>query len=70
MRSESILDHVALALGTLALRLTYGGPVDMSSRRSAMRRWHGFLPLLVLAAAVGGAVVWDTPQNLGLVDPD
>lgn len=55
MPSRSMLDRLALGLGTLALRLTYSTPGGGS--RASFRRLQRLLPLVVLAAVAGGAAV-------------
>ena len=65
MPSRSMLDRLALGLGTLALRLTYGSSGGGS--RASFRRLQRFLPLVVLAAIAGGAAVL---LVLRFVDPD
>jgi hypothetical protein len=55
MPSRSMLDRLALGLGTLALRLTYGSWGDGS--RASFGRLRRFLPLVVLAAVAGGVAV-------------
>ena len=66
MPSRSMLDRLALGLGTLALRLTYGSSGG-GSRASFRRLQQRFLPLVVLAAIAGGAAVL---LVLRFVDPD
>jgi hypothetical protein len=63
MPSRSMLDRLALGLGTLALRLTYGSWGDGS--RASFGRLQRFL--VVLAAVAGGAAVL---LVLHFVDPD
>lgn len=65
MPSRSMLDHLALGLGTLALRLTYITPGG--GRRASFRRLQRFLPLVVLTAVACGAAVL---LVLRFVDPD
>ena len=65
MSSRSMLDRLALRLGTLALRLTYGTPGGVS--RASFRKLQRFLPLVVLVAVASGAAVL---LVLRVVDPD